>query len=77
MENRIKLEIQWIPRTENEKADQISRIVDTDDWQITEEFFAGIESLWGPNSVDAMANYCTIKRFQGSFQGFGIQIRLE
>ena len=55
--NRIKLEIQWIPRTENEKANYISRIIDTDDWQITEDFFALIESLWGPHSVDGMANY--------------------
>ena len=45
--NCIKLEIQWIPRTENEKTDYISRIIDTDDWQITEEFFAGIKS-WDP-----------------------------
>jgi len=31
----IRLEVQWIPRTENEKADYISRLVDFDDWQIT------------------------------------------
>jgi hypothetical protein len=55
--NRINLEIQWIPRTENEKADYISRLIDTDDWKITEEFFAVIDSLWGPHSVDAMTTY--------------------
>ena len=33
-ERSIRLEVQWIPRTENEKADY-SRLVDFDDWQIT------------------------------------------
>ena len=31
----IKLDIQWFPRTENQKADFISRIIDTDDWLAT------------------------------------------
>ena len=30
--------MQWIPRTSNQQADYISRLIDTDDWQITEEF---------------------------------------
>ena len=29
------LEVQWIPRSENEKADYISRLIDFDGWQIT------------------------------------------
>ena len=36
----IHLEVQWIPRTSNQQADYISRLIDTDDWQITEEFFS-------------------------------------
>ena len=31
----IHLEVQWIPRTLNQQADYISRLIDTDDWQIT------------------------------------------
>ena len=31
-EHNIRLEVQWIPRTENEKADYISRLIDYDDW---------------------------------------------
>ena len=41
-DNGISLEVEWIPREENEAADLASReanIVDVDDWQITEEFF--------------------------------------
>ena len=34
-ENQISLDIQWIPRSDLERADYISRIVDIDDWQIT------------------------------------------
>ena len=36
LSSKIKLEIQWTPRTENEKADFISHL---DDWQLTESFF--------------------------------------
>ena len=35
----IHLEVQWIPRTSNQQADYVSRLIDTDDWQITEEFY--------------------------------------
>ena len=31
-EHNVRLEVQWVPLTENEKADYISRIVDFDDW---------------------------------------------
>ena len=30
-EHYIRLEVQWIPRTENEKANYISRLIDFDD----------------------------------------------
>lgn len=44
----IHLEVQWIPRTSNQQADYISRLIDTDDRQITDEFFLFLEDLWGP-----------------------------
>ena len=47
MEHSIRLEVQWIPRTENERADYISRLVDFDDWQITSDLFQSLEQLWG------------------------------
>ena len=49
--------MQWIPRISNQQADYISRIIDTDDWQITEEFFLFLDGRWGPHSVDCFANY--------------------
>ena len=60
-EYNIRLEVQWIPRTENEKADYISRLIDFDDWQITPEVFLRLEELWGPHTVDCFANFYTAK----------------
>ena len=53
----IHLEVQWIPRTSNQQADYITRLIDTDDWQITDEFFLFLDELWGPHSVNCFANY--------------------
>ena len=50
----IRLEVQWIPRTENEKADYISRLIDFDDWQITQDFFLSLDELWDPHTVDVL-----------------------
>lgn len=35
----IQLDVQWISRTSHQQADYISHLIDTDDWQITVEFF--------------------------------------
>ena len=56
-EDNIRLEVQWIQRTENEKADYISRLIDFDDWQIASEFFLRLEELWGPHTVDCFAKF--------------------
>ena len=52
----ISIFAQWIPRSENEKADSLSRIVDIDDWGISFEFFNFISSIWGPFTIDRFAN---------------------
>ena len=60
-EYNIRLEIQWIPRTENERADYISCLIYFDDWQIMPEFFLRLEELWGPYTVDCFAHSYTAK----------------
>lgn len=50
--HNIRLEDQWIPRTKNERADYISRLIDFDDWQITPELFLRLEELWGPHTIE-------------------------
>jgi hypothetical protein len=52
----LSLDVEWIPRTENERADFISRIVDFDDWGISEDLFVYVDSLWGPHEIDWFAN---------------------
>ena len=56
-ENQISLDIQLIPRSDLERADYKSRIVDLNDWQINSSCFEYIEKLWGPHTVDCFANY--------------------
>ena len=55
--NGIELEVEWIPRTEIERADCISRIIDLDDWQISANCFMSLEESWGVHSVDCLASY--------------------
>ncbi|VDI24030.1 Hypothetical predicted protein [Mytilus galloprovincialis] len=36
----ISIDIQWIPRSQNSQADYISRMVDYEDWGVSNEFFS-------------------------------------
>ena len=53
--NAISLEPQWIPRDLNYDADQISRIIDYDDYTINGDVFAYIDEAWGPHTIDRFA----------------------
>ena len=64
VDTKISLEVQWIPRSENDKADLISRIIDHDDWVITEEFFKFISDMYGPFTIDRFANFNNRKTFR-------------
>ena len=65
----INLDIVWIPRELNTKADYISNIVDYDDWQTTFEFFNFLDSMWGPHTIDRFAsvNNAKLDRFNSLF----------
>ena len=52
----IDLQVDWIPRSLNEHADAISRIVDFDDWGVSCKFFRYVDNIWGPHSVDPFAH---------------------
>ena len=56
LRNGIDLQVDWIPRSLNEHADTISRIVDFDDWGVSFEFFHHVDNIWDPHSVDRFAN---------------------
>jgi len=55
-ENNIQIDFVWIPRTENTKADAISKFVDFDDWGVSERISNFCQRRWGNCSLDAFAN---------------------
>ena len=55
LRNNVRLEVEWIPRSENEQADFVSRLIDTDDWSISEELFKILSQKWGPFTIDCFA----------------------
>ena len=57
LRNHITLQMEWLPRGQNQVADDISKIIDYDDWQITFDFFRFIEESWGKHDVDWFASY--------------------
>lgn len=69
VEQKISIDIQWIPRLENEKADFLSNIIDHDDWGVTVKFFEFINNLFGNFTVDRFANYnnCKLGRYNSKF----------
>ncbi|XP_072025653.1 uncharacterized protein [Amphiura filiformis] len=52
----ISLDVQWIPRRENQIADGISRVIDLDDWGVSPQFFSFVDSIFGPHTVDRFAD---------------------
>ncbi len=72
--NSVKLEAEWIPRRENELADYYSRVLDVDDWGVSQSVFdMCIDSCWGPHSVDRFASSYNAKlaRFNSRYWNSG------
>lgn len=75
LRHNIHLEMEWIPRSKNERADKLSRIIDKDDWFVSDEFFQYFDALWGPHTVDRFASYYNTKitRFNSRFWNPGCE----
>ena len=56
-ENCISIQMEWLPREQNQGADTISKINDTDDWSVTKDFFDYMNKMWGPVDIDRFASY--------------------
>ena len=71
----ISIEMEWIPRSQNDQADFLSRIYDPDDWGLSWDTFRKIDLLWGPHSVDRFANYINSKiaRFNSQYWNPGAE----
>ena len=65
----ISIEMEWIPRSQNDQADFLSRIYDADDWGLSPLSFHRIDSVWGPHSIDRFVNHVNAKlpRFNSRF----------
>ena len=72
--DKIDIEVEWIPPTQNERADYLSKIVGYDDWTVKDYYFRAVTSFWGSCSVvDCFASY-KITRFPGSIPSILTQI---
>lgn len=55
---QIKLSVQWIPRSENQKADAISRYVDDSDWFVQRHIFTELQQMLQIQfSIDCFADH--------------------
>ena len=71
----ISIEMEWIPRSQNDRADYLSRIYDADDWGLSPLSFHRIDLAWGPHSIDRFANHLNAKlpRFNSRFWNPGAE----
>ena len=76
LSNGISLEAQWIPSSQNEKADLLSGFVDKDDWRLNLSVFRLPDAKWGPHIVDRFATYynAQLPRFNSKFASPGTLI---
>ncbi|XP_069112417.1 uncharacterized protein [Argopecten irradians] len=61
LRTNVSLDVEWIPRDLNDQADVLSRLVDSDDWSVSDEIFQWLEGLWGPHEIDWFANHINSK----------------
>ena len=57
----VTLDVQWIPRDRNYITDEISKIIDFDDYTLHDDVFDYIDAIWGPHSCDRFACYYNTK----------------
>ena len=55
MLNGITIDVHWIPRDHNCVADEISKMIDYDDYTINDDIFAFLDNAWGPHTIDRFA----------------------
>ena len=55
----VSLQVEWIPREFNDEADQLSCQADIDDYMLNPTYFAALDILWGPHTVDRFSSFRT------------------
>jgi hypothetical protein len=56
VERRIDLRAEWIPREENQLADYLSKVRNSDDFGLFQDAFAYVTSRFGTCSIDRFAS---------------------
>lgn len=51
-----RLSVFWLPRELNKRADALSKVPTSDDWQLNPSLFASLDARWGPHTFDRFAN---------------------
>lgn len=68
----ILIEMEWIPRFQNDQADFLSRIYDADDWGLSPLSFYRIDLVWGPHRFADHVN-AKLPRFNSRFWNPGYE----
>ena len=55
-EHSIHLDIEWVPRNCNTRANFLSKLIDFDDRQLTGDVFKDLGSYWGPHTIDCFCH---------------------
>ena len=65
----IIIQVKWIPRHKSQIADALSKSYDFDDWETTDTLFHYLNSLWGPFTIDRLADNknAKLKKFNSKF----------
>jgi hypothetical protein len=53
----IVLQVEWLPRALNERADALSKFRDSSDWMLRKSLFRSLDEKWGPFQVDRFASH--------------------
>ena len=73
--NQVRIEPEWIPRRQNQKADYIIKLMDYDDWSLDPGIFEQLDSRWGHHTIDRFASYYNtqLPRFNSRFWNPGLE----
>ena len=71
--NNIQISLDWVPRELNDEADALSKMVDTDDWGISNHIFEFLNKAYGPCTIDVFASNLSHKvgRFYAKYWCIG------
>ncbi len=75
LEYDVSIEAEWLPRDSNQRADELSRIIDPDDWSLNRDVFVMLDRQFGPHTIDRFASYYNsqLPRFNSRFWNPGCE----